>query len=95
MLYHECLCPSLQGAVGVGHYFVARQCREVWKESRVNHWGKGEALKEGESEVRQCIYREMGTHWGGAERSLPVEWHNIGILACAEGPMRVWCPGLE
>ena len=47
MLHHECLCSPLQGAVGVGHDFVARQCREVSEESRVDHWGKGEALKEG------------------------------------------------
>ena len=70
MLYHECLCSPLQGAVGVGHDFVARQCREVRKESRVDHWGKGEALKEGQSEMRQCIHREMGAHWGGAERNV-------------------------
>ena len=95
MLHHECLCPPVQGTVGVGHDFVARQCREVRKERRVNHWGEGEDLKEGQSEMRQCIYPVMGTHWRGAERGLPVEWHDIGIQACAQGPMRVRCPGLE
>ena len=95
MLHHEGLCRPLHGAVGVGHDFVARQCREVRKESRVNHWGKGQAIKEGVSQVRQCIYREMGTHWGGAERSLQVEWHEVRIQACAQGPIRVRCPGLE
>ena len=62
MLHNECLYPSLQGAVGIGHDFVARQCQEVRKEGRVDHWGKGEALNEGESEVRQCIHGEVCTH---------------------------------
>ena len=37
----------------------------------------------------------MGTHWGGVELCLPVEWHDVGIQACAQGLMRVRCPGLE
>ena len=61
MLHHERLCPPLQGAVGVGPDFVATQCWEVRKESRVDHWCKGEARKEGQSEMPQCIYREMGS----------------------------------
>ena len=36
MLHHECLCRPFQGSVGAGHDFVARQCREVGEESRVD-----------------------------------------------------------
>ena len=43
----------------------------------------------------QCIHWEMGAHWGGGERSFPVEWHDIRSQACAQGPMGVGCPGLE
>ena len=52
MLYHKRLCPPLQGAVGVGHDFVARQGREVGEESRVDKRGIGKALKEGNGEMR-------------------------------------------
>ena len=83
MLHHGRLCPPPQGAVGVGHDFVARQCREVGEESRVDHRGIGEALKEGDGKVRKCIHWEMGTYWGGAERGLSVEWHDIRIQSCA------------
>ena len=38
MPHHERLCLPFQGAVGVGHDFVARQCREVGEESRVDQW---------------------------------------------------------
>ena len=79
MLHHERLCPSPQGTVGVGHDFVARQCREVGEERRVDHRGIEKALKEGEGKVRKCIYGEMGTYWGGAERGIPVEWHDIRV----------------
>ena len=95
MLHHESLCPPLQGSVGVGHDFVARQCREVREESRVDQRGNREALKEGESKMRKCIYREVGAYWGGAEWSFPVEWHNVRSQARAQGPMRVGCPGPE
>ena len=81
--------------VGVGHDFVARQCQEIREESRVNYRGKGEAFEEGESKVRQCIHREVGAHWGEAEWSFPVEWHNVRSQACAQGPVRVGRPGLE
>ena len=37
----------------------------------------------------------MGAHRGGAELSLPVQWHDIGIQACAQGPIGVRRPGLE
>ena len=37
----------------------------------------------------------MGAHWGGGERSFPVEWHDIRSQARAQGPMGVGCPGLE
>ena len=60
MLHHESLCPPLQGAVGVGHDFVARQCREVREESGVDQWSSRESLKEGESKMRQWVYREVG-----------------------------------
>ena len=40
MLHHERLCRPLQGAVGVGHDFVARQSRDVREESRVDKRGK-------------------------------------------------------
>ena len=83
MLHHESLSPPLQGAVGVDHDFVARQCQEVREESRVDQRGKREALKEGESKMRQCVYREVGGYRGGAERSFPVEWHNVRSQAHA------------
>ena len=95
MLYHESLSLPFQGAVGVGHDFVTRQCREVEEERRVDQWGKGEALEEGKRKMRQCIHLEVGAHWGGAERSLPVEWHDVRSKAGAQGPMRVRCSGLE
>ena len=95
MLHHEHLCPPLQGAVGVGHDLVARQCWEVGEEGRVDQWGTREALKEGKGKMRKCIHRGTGTHWGGAERSLPVERHDVKIQACAQGPMGVRRPGLE
>ena len=50
---------------------------------------------DGKSEMRQCVHRERGGHRGGAERSLPVEWHHIAIQGCAQGTMGVWRPGLE
>ena len=52
MLHHESLCRPFQGTVGVGHDFVARQCREVGEESRVDQWGKREALNEQKSKMR-------------------------------------------
>ena len=95
MLHHERLCTPLQGAVGFDHDFVARQCREVGEESRVDQRGIREALKEGNGEVRKCIHWEMGTYWGGLEWGLPVEWHAIRVQACAQGPMRVRRPIFE
>ena len=95
MLHQESLCLSFQGVVGVSHDFMARQCREVREESTVDQRGKGEALKDRKSKVCQCFHRETGAHWGGAERSFPVEWHNVRSEARAKGPMRVGCPGLE
>ena len=70
MLHNESLSPPFQGAVGVGHDIVARQCREVREESRVDQRGKREALKEGKSKMHQCIHREMGAHWGGASAKI-------------------------
>ena len=52
MLHHERLCPPFQGAVGVGHDFVAGQYREVREESRVDQRGEGKALKEEKSKMR-------------------------------------------
>ena len=51
MLHHEGLCPPFQGAVDVGHDFVAGQCQEVGEESRVDQQGEGKALKEGKRKV--------------------------------------------
>ena len=62
---------------------------------RVNKRSKGEILEERKSKVCQCVHREMGAHWGGGERSLPLVWHNVLSQACAQGPMGVGCPGLE
>ena len=73
MFHHKRLCPPLQGAVGVGHDFIARQCREVGEECSVDQRGIREALKEGNGKMCKCIHREMGTHWWGAEWSLPVK----------------------
>ena len=95
ILHHERLCPPPQGWVGVGHDFVARQCREVGAESRVNQRGIRVPLKERNGEMGQCIDWEVGTYWGGAEWGLPVEWHDIRVQACAQGPMRVRCPSFE
>ena len=77
MFHQESLCLPREGSVGIGHDFVARQCREVREESRVDHRGKREALNEGESKVCQCIYREVDAYWGGPEWRFPVEWHNV------------------
>ena len=95
MLYHERLCPPLQGGVGVGHDFVARQSREVREEGRVDQRGIREALKERNGKMRECIHWEMGTYLGGAERGLPVKWHDIRVQACAQGPMRVRRPSFD
>ena len=86
MLHYERLCPPLQGVVGVGHYFVARPCREVREESRVDQRGIRDALEEWNSKVRKCIHWEMGRDWGGAERGLPIKWHGIRVQACAQPP---------
>ena len=86
MLHHERLRPPLQGAVGVRHDFIARQSREVGEESRVDQRGIREALKEGNGEMRKCIHWEMGAYWGGAERGLPVKWHDIRVQECAQPP---------
>ena len=45
--------------------------------------------------MRECIHWEVGTNWGGAERGLPVKWHDIRVQACAQGPMRVRRPSFE
>ena len=95
MLYYERLCLPFQGAVGVDHDFVARQFREVRKESRVDQRGKRKALEEGKSNMCQCIHWEMGAHWGGGEWSFPVERHEFRSKARAQGPMGVGCPGLQ
>ena len=63
--------------------------------SRVDQWGKREALKKGKSKIRPCIYREMDAYRGRAEWSFPVEWHDFRSQARAQGPMRVGCRGLE
>ena len=52
MIHHESLYPLFQGAVGVGHDFVARQCGEVREQSRVDQQGKRKALVEGKSKMR-------------------------------------------
>ena len=95
MLYHERLCPPLQGAVAVGHDFVARHWREVREESIVDQQGKRKALKEGKSKMRQCIHWEMGARWGGGDWSFPVERQDVRSQALAQDPMGVGCPGLE
>ena len=64
MLYDEGLCPPFYAAVGVGHDFVARQCREVRKESRVDQRDKRKALEKGKSKMRQCVQWEIGAQWG-------------------------------
>ena len=95
MLHHERVYPPFPGPVGVGHDFIARQCREVREESRVDQRGKRKTREEGKSKVRQFIHWEMGAHWGGAERSLLVERHNVRGQACTQSPMGVRCPGLK
>ena len=95
MLGPEILCLPFQGAVGVGHDFVGRQRREGREEGRVDQRGKGVALEEGKGKMCQCIHWEMGAHWGGGERGLPVERHDIRSQGCAQVPMGVRCPGLE
>ena len=45
--------------------------------------------------MRECIHWEVGTNWGGAERGLPVKWHDVGVKACAQGPMRVRRPSFQ
>ena len=95
MPHHERLCMPLEGAVGVRHDFIAGQSREVREQSRVDQRGIREALEEGNGEVRKCIHGEGSAYWRGAERGLPVEWHDIGIQACAQGTMGIWRPGLE
>ena len=45
--------------------------------------------------MRKCIYWEMCAYWGGAERGLPVKWHDIRVQACAQGPMRVRRSSIE
>ena len=79
--------------VDVGHDFVARQGREVREKSRVDKRGKGGALQKEESKFRQCIYWQMGAHWGVVQRSFSVEWHNIRNQASAQGPVGIRCPG--
>ena len=95
MLHHESLCLPFQGAVGVGHDFVARQCREVREKSRVDKWGKGKGLDKGTSKMRLCIHWEMGADWGGWVRSFPVEWYDVRSPARVQRPMAVGCPRLE
>ena len=95
MRHYESLCPPFEGVLDVGHDFLARQCREVREESRVDQQGKREAEMEGKSEMHQCIHREMDAYWGGAERNFQVEWHNIRGQALAPGRTRIGCPGLE
>ena len=53
MLHHERLGPPLQGALGAGHDFVARQCRDVGEESTVDHRSIREALKEGNGKMHK------------------------------------------
>ena len=95
MFHHERLCSPLQGAVGFSHDFIAGQSREVREESRVDQRGIRQALKEGNGKVRKCIHREVSAYWGGAERGLPVEWHDIRVEASAQAPMRVRRPSFE
>ena len=56
LIHHECLCPSFQCTVGIGHDFVARQGGEVREESGVNERSKREVFEERNSEVCQCIH---------------------------------------
>ena len=83
MLHHEPLRLPLQGAVSVSHDFIAGQSREVGEESRVDQRGIREALKEGNGKVHECIHREVGANWGGAEWGFPVKWHDIRVEASA------------
>ena len=79
MLHHESLCPPFQGAVGVGHDFVARhwQCRQVREESRVDKWSKRKALEEGKSKMCQCVHWAIGAHWGEGEQGVPFDWYGV------------------
>ena len=77
MFHHEGLWLPLQSATGVGHDFVAGQCREVREERRVDERGTGEVFKEGKSKMGQCVHWEICADWRGAEQSSPIEWHNV------------------
>ena len=69
VLQHERMCAPFQGTVGIGHDFVARQCREVMEEGRVDKRGKRKALEEGKSKMHKCIQWEMGAHWRSEEHT--------------------------
>ena len=98
MLYHESLCPPFQGAVGVGHDCVRRQCREVREESSVDQRDKRKALEEGKSKMHQCIHWEMGAQWGrgwgvfqlsgmtlGARRVHRARWKSGALVLSSAG----------
>ena len=102
MLYYEGLCPPFYAAVGVGHEFVARQCREVREKSRVDQRGKRKALEKGKSKKRQCVQWEIGAQWGkgngvfqlrgmtlGGRRVHRAQWESDAlVLSSAERPCR-------
>ena len=64
LIHHEPLGPLLEGTVGAGHDLIARQGEEVREESGVDQRGKGRVPQKGNSEMCQCVHREMGGHWG-------------------------------
>ena len=79
----------MEGTVGCRHSGVIRKGREVWKEQRVDHGGKGEAFEEGEGEVGQGVNREVRPDSGDGTGRPPVKWRDVGGQAGAEGPIGV------
>ena len=79
----------MEGTIGCRHSGVIRKRREVRKEQRVDHRGKGEALEKGEGEVGQGVNQEVRSDSGGGTGRLPVKRHDVRGQAGAEGPIRV------
>ena len=45
--------------------------------------------------MRKCIHWKMSTYWQGAQRGIPVKWHDIRVQARAQGQVRVQRPSFE
>ena len=89
MFDHERASLALEGTIGCRHRGVILKSREVRKEQRVDHGGKGEALEEGEGEVGQGVNREVRPDSGDGTGGLPVKRDDVWGQAGAEGPVGV------